>query len=160
MEQKFAAVLAAAGAYLATHGFRKRRQSFRRHVGANSNIVEFQRSKANKEDSLRFTLNVAVLSAAVAARNGVDVEKLGASEGHLRERIGSITGAADKWWPIEIGTDADTLADEVVAALQADVLPYLDRYSTDDALRRLWESARSPGLTEVQRQRCLAALSG
>ena len=160
LEKKFAAVLAATGAYLATLSFKKRRQSFRRHVGANTNIIEFQRSTTNMGGRLRFTVNVAVLSAAVAAKNGDDVERLGASDGHLRQRVGSLMGAGDKWWTIEAGTNADRLADEVVAALRENVLPYLDRHSSDEALRRLWESGWSPGLTTLQRERCLGALCG
>lgn len=160
LEERLAAVLAATGVCLAPLGFKKRRQSFRRQVGPNANIIEFQRSTTNESGRLRFTLNVAVLSAAVAAKNGQDMEKLGASDGHLRERIGNITGVGDKWWTIDDRTDANALADEVVVAVRDTVMPHLDAHSSDDALRKLWTTGRSPGLTKVQRQRCLAALSG
>jgi hypothetical protein len=160
LEEEFAAVLAATGAHLGALGFKKRRRSFRKKSGANIQLLEFQRSTTNEEGRLCFTLNVAVLSAAVAAKNGDDLDKLSASDGHLRERVGTLMGAGDKWWTIDETTTAEALADEVVATVRTIVLPYLDDHTTDDALRELWESGRSPGLTALQRERCLAALGG
>jgi hypothetical protein len=160
LEDKFAAVMAATGAALAPLGFKKRRKSFRKQVGANTCLIEFQRSTANEEGRLRFTLNLAILSAAVAAKNGQEVEKLGAWDGHLLERVGALMGGGDKWWRIERTTDADMLTDEVVTAVRNIAVPFLDRHASDDALRALWESGQSPGLTAVQRQRNLAALTG
>lgn len=160
LEDKFAAVLTAMGAALAPLGFKKRRRSFRIQIGANTCVIESQRSTANEEGCLRFTLNLAVLSAAVAAKNDQKVEKLGAWDGHLQERIGVLTGAGDKWWRIERTTDADMLAAEVVTAVRNIAVPFLDRHASDDTLRALWETGQSPGLTAVQRQRNLAALTG
>jgi hypothetical protein len=160
LDEKFARVVDATGVSLATLGFKKRRQSFRKTAGPNIAIVDFQRSNANEPGRLRFTVNVAVLSAAVAAEHGVDLDKLSASDGHLRERIGSLLEKGDWWWEIDTTTNVETLAGEVAAAIRDRAIPYLDSCSDDEALRTLWRTGRSPGLTEVQRKRFLAALGG
>jgi hypothetical protein len=160
LEEKFARVVDATGGLLVPLGFKRRRQSFRRAVGPNVAVVDFQRSNANEASRLRFTVNVAVLSAVVAAANGSNVDKLGASDGHLRERIGSLLGKGDLWWNIEPDTNLETLCDEVASAVRDCAVPYLDDHADDDALRRLWQSGQSPGLTEVQRVRYLTGLGG
>jgi hypothetical protein len=159
LELKFAAAMDLIGEHLASLGFKRRRQSFRKHVGPNIMILEFQRSSTNNEGRLRFTLNLAIISAAVAACEDQDIRKLSASEGHLRERIGGLTGEGDKWWLIDSGTDTDALTHEIAASIRSNVLPFLDSHSTDADLKTLWESGRSPGLTEKQRRRYLDALT-
>lgn len=160
LEEKFARVLYATAQMLVPLGFKKRRLSFRRPVTSNVAVVEFQRSNANGCGRLRFTVNVAVLSAAVTAVNGGNVDKMGASEGQLRERIGNLMGKGDLWWEVGPDTNAEALSTEVASALRDYAVPYLDGYAGDDALRTLWQSGRSPGLTQVQRVRCLSALGG
>lgn len=160
LEEKFAAVTDAVGRLLLPLGFKKRRHSFRRVVGPNVGIVDFQRSNANGSGYFRFTVNVAVLSLAVCAANGGKVDKLGASDGHLRERIGSLMSKGDLWWDIEPDTDLEALINEMASAVRDYAVPYLEDHVGDDALRALWKSGRSPGLTEVQRSRYLTALGG
>ena len=90
----------------------------------------------------------------------MDPGKVGASEAHLRERIGFLLQpSSDHWWVLTAATDARVVANEVAASVVEAGLPYLNAYGTDESLLALWQSGRSPGLTERQRLRFMALLA-
>ena len=89
------------------------------------------------------------------------LEKASPWAGHLRERIGWLTPERmDKWWDISEDTDVEALASEISGLVAEKGAPYLLQYADKDSLIALWESGRSPGLTETQRLRYLEKFSG
>jgi hypothetical protein len=131
-------------------------------IGGNVAIVEFQRSAANDDSLIRFTLNLGIVSGKLfnAWDPEADLGRVGASEAHLRERIGFfLKPPTDHWWTLTDVTDAEMVAAEVATLLVDAALPYLNGYGADENLLALWRTGRSPGLTEGQRQRFMALLA-
>jgi hypothetical protein len=76
----------------------------------------------------------------------------GSAHGHLQERIGWLMPRpADHWWDITEATDVTALTSEVSDLIATKAAPYVMQYLDTDALIALWESGRSPGLTEKRR---------
>jgi hypothetical protein len=77
----------------------------------------------------------------------------------LGQRIGILMpGRPDKWWEISEATPVDALASEVSGVIATEGAPYVLRYLNANDLVALWESGKSPGLTETQRVRYLEKL--
>jgi hypothetical protein len=143
-------------------GFRKQGQRFRRTTDGNVTIIEFQRSATSDDSLIRFTLNVGVVSGRLFYANDPerDFKKVGASEAHMRERIGFfLQPPTDHWWALTADSDARVVADEVATLVVDAAVPHLNEYRTDASLLALWRTGRSPGLTEGQRQRLMALLA-
>jgi len=162
LEEKFRRVVDAAGSKLIPAGFLKQGKSFRRTTDLNACIVEFQRSAVNNASLIRFTLNLGIVSARLlhAWDPDRDLKKVAAAEAHLRERIGFLRDPPiDHWWSLEPGTDETAVAAEVATLLVDAALPFFGQYGTDQSLLALWRTGRSPGLTEVQRERFLSLMA-
>jgi hypothetical protein len=160
LQTKFKSVVLAVAAALKPHGFAKRGTKFRRGE-PNVQLIEFQRSISNDATSIKFTLNVGVVSARALRHFDPEAEPAKASvlEAHLRERIGTLSDErTDRWWQIDNQSNEQAINSEIVDLVIHKILPWLEKYSTDEALVDLWKSGRSPGLTEGQRNRYLTAL--
>lgn len=64
---------------------------------------------------------------------------------------------SDRWWDVSDASVGE-VSKTVVTTVVRYGLPALDAIDSVEALRALWESGRSPGLTEQQRRRNLAML--
>jgi hypothetical protein len=64
----------------------------------------------------------------------------------------------DKWWVAQSLTDATAIGDELAASIQKWGLPALKALSSPGALVQLWQTGVSPGLTAMERERCLKKL--
>jgi hypothetical protein len=64
----------------------------------------------------------------------------------------------DIWWSSATVGESSSVAAEIVRCVEQFGLPALAQVSTVPALRRLWESGCSPGLTDHQRARYLQQL--
>jgi len=81
-------------------------------------------------------------------------------DAHLRKRLGEFRDQqSDYWWEIADSTDELLIADEIKQLMSERVLPFLAEHSNDSALAKLWGSGKSPGATEFQRRRYLAAIT-
>jgi hypothetical protein len=140
-------------------GFR-RQGSILRIVGeCNAGIIEFQKSTSNTSSKILFTVNLAVVCGALLEPYQHSLGKARSMGAHLRERIGTLMpGGADKWWEISEGVAAGALASEVSEVIATEGAPYVARYLELNELIALWESGKSPGLTETQRVRYLKKL--
>ncbi len=67
-------------------------------------------------------------------------------------------GRRDQWWEISEAVAVGALASEVSEVIATDGAPYVAHYLDVDELIALWESGKSPGLTETQRVRYLEKL--
>jgi len=159
IEAKFEMIVAAVAEHLKPLGFSKRSHGFHRLLNGNVALIEFQRSVANDHGLLRFTMNVGVVSGRLASKEAIDIKRVGSSGAHLRKRLGEfLPQRFDKWWELNASEPANAAIWEILELLRSHVIPFLDQHISDDALIALWETGRSPGLTEKQRTRYLDEL--
>ncbi|MGV3455588.1 MAG: DUF4304 domain-containing protein [Sphingobium phenoxybenzoativorans] len=161
VEAQFKDVVNATWAALKDAGFTKRGTSFRIESGGNVQIIDFQRSSDSSASAIKFTVNLGVISGELLRK--WDPEKVLSKEGvwsaHLRERIGALTPAKeDKWWTVTSFPVAN-IKEEVANLIATLAVPFLRQHAHDSDLIALWQTGRSPGLTEGQKIRNLALLS-
>lgn len=147
---------------LESRGFTRRRALLaQRRASGNWLAIKFQKSRESTPSNVRLTLNVGVVSALLApaaAGTHMALEALPTGAWHLLERIGRWTPAGDdRWWSIADEADLDVAVEEIERALVL-ALDELDGMVSDEQLRDLWLSRRSPGLTDGQRLFHLGAL--
>ena len=158
VELIFRNVIERISAALKSQGFAKRGTAFRHLTGGNSGIIEVQRSQSSNNQVIRFTLNVGVISGRLLDDFEPEVAKAGAMNAHLRLRIGSfLSPPEDIWWDIDSTTDPAALLGEMKPLLD-DAARYILAHVADQQLIALWETGKSPGLTEGQRERNLRDL--
>ena len=142
-------------------GFKKSRATFRKLCDGNSGLIEFQRSLANTREKVSFTVNLAVICGRLLDPEYQSVERAGALDGHLLERIGTLLPVrTDTWWVIEAETDVSALALEVAGIIETIGAPYVERYIHTEDLITAWKAGKSLGTGEFTRARYLAELSG
>ncbi len=104
-------------------------------------------------------MNLGVFSRIVAGKLGINTSEPTIPDCHWRERIGFlIPDRFDKWWEVNDEHQAQQVGAEIVALLDSVGIPALEAVASTRNLRMLWASGRSPGLTDVQRQRYLDRL--
>ena len=145
---------------LRPYGFRRRGQTFYRRTDGNWGLINLQKSTSSTRHLVRFTINVGIFSERIGSPYRAP------SGGppsiwicHYHERIGFLLPVRqDHWWSIGPTTHVDALGDEIERHVIQVAVPEIDRYISDEALRDLWLSGRSPGETDVVRLRNLAVL--
>lgn len=160
LEAKFKVILDGINRMLSADGFRKRGSSWRRMAEGNCTLVEIQRSQTSAGDTIRFTANVGVISRRLLAEEDadLDVSRVTSSHAHLRERLGAFLPVReDRWWALDDATEPKVVLAEVTPLLEQ-AAAFLHQHASDAQLARLWESGRSPGLTDFQRLRNLRTL--
>lgn len=154
-------------AVLKPRGFRKKGATFIKPMGGDvALLVNLQKSTSSDSASVRATVNLGVFSYAVSrACEGTGIWALVPTtpsvwDCHWQERLGHLMPEMkDRWWEARSPAEAMQTGEEIAAALTTYGLPALDQVDSTDRLRALWESGRSSGLTEKQRQEYLAALA-
>ena len=163
VEDKFTEVIKALTKTLKPLGYAKRRNTFQRLSDGNSAVIEVQRSVESDKNTIKFTINIGVVCSRLLADSEPVLIKAGSKSAHLRNRIGYfLSEPHDKWWVLDASTDTSAVSLELSTLLERNVVPYLSQHVSDRDLVALWETGRSPGLTErqrVQHLRTLAAAS-
>jgi hypothetical protein len=160
IETKFTEVIEALTKVLKPLGYTKRRYTFRRLSNGNSAVIELQRSTDSDKNTIKFTINIGVVCGRLLEDCGPTLIKAGSSSAHLRNRIGYfLPEPHDKWWVLNASTDTSVVNSELSTLLERNVVPYLSQNISDQALVELWETGRSPGLTERQRLQHLRTLT-
>jgi hypothetical protein len=139
---------------LRTHDFSRRGQTLYRTVSGNWGLIAFQKSKWNTADSIEFTVNLGIFSARLADFFSATETRSRPSvwDCHWRQRLGHLSSERrDIWWPINVNTSLEDLGQEIQGIIIKLAVPELERYVRDEALRDLWLSGISPGLTDFQR---------
>jgi len=160
VEAKFTEVIEALTKVLRPLGYTKRRHTFRRLSDGNSGVIEVQRSVESDENTIKFTINIGVVSGRLLADWEPALIKAGSSSAHLKNRIGYfLSEPHDKWWVLDKSTDTSAVSLELSMLLEHKVVPYLSQHLSDRDLVALWATGRSPGLTERQRVQHLRTLT-
>jgi hypothetical protein len=135
-------------------GFRRNGSTYRKHLNGNSVIVALQRDSRAPANTLRFTIDLGITSSRVLSFFNEDFDsgdRVDITDSCWRERIGAVFGSDDIWWTVTSEAEAETIAEEIRATLERDTLPFLIEIASDERLRDIWRTGRSPGLTELQR---------
>jgi len=135
-------------------GYTRRRNTFYLPYAGNYGLINFQKSVSNNSETLRFTINLGVASARLldflaTKHQGLD---LLIDDCHWSSRIGFfLSPPHDKWWTINAGTSLAEVGREINGCLIEIAVPEVEKHLSDTALRDLWLSGNSPGLTSFQR---------
>ena len=160
LEASFKQAVSETARKVAGLGFRRRGTHMRVVSQGNSALIEFQRSRSNSKDQLRFTVNLAVVCGELLTPDEPPLEKTRSFHGHLRIRIGSFLPIRqDKWWDVTASTDPDALATEVSELIVREGAPYILRFLDTKELIALWRSGKAPGLNEFQHSKYLERLT-
>jgi hypothetical protein len=141
---------------LKPEGFRKTANTF----SANKNdvvlFVQLQSSSKTVRTMLVATVNFGIVSLVIAEKEGIK-SKVKFLDSHWRERIGFfLPKPFDKWWEIQSEQEAVAAGLEISQIIEKQTLPKLYTLSSTNNLVALWQSGRSPGMTEFQRKNLLA----
>jgi Domain of unknown function (DUF4304) len=151
-------VLTALSAILKPRGYVKSGSTFRLRNSDTVCIISLQSSTSSTSALAKVRVNLGVHVPALQDPDRPE-ETPSAWSTHWHERIGHLLPEKnDVWWFIHSVEEGSAIATETVGCMERFGLPALAQVSTVPALRRLWESGRSPGLTEAQRVRFLQQL--
>jgi hypothetical protein len=149
-----AILLAPVAELLKTHGFHRNGTRFRAHTDEAEFCVALQSSQTSDRYHLKVTVNLSIHLGVLNHDPAVTTP-----DGHWRQRIGQfMPGRPDHWWLCQNEEAARRAGEEITAILETAALPEMERLASPEALRALWATGRSPGLTERQRQEFLGRL--
>jgi len=149
-----ATVLVPVADLLKSRGFRKNGMRFQAERDEAQLRIALQNSQTSDRHHLKVTLNLSIHLGVLDRESTIF-----APDGHWRQRIGQfMPGQTDHWWLCENEETARRAGEQITAILETTVLPEMERLASIEALRALWVTGRSPGLTEHQRQEFLGKL--
>lgn len=153
----FKNILKLAAKNLSARGFSRDRQTFRKIANGNCGIVNFQKSMSSSKDRIIFTINIGVLYGRIVEDDDFKLSKSSVWDAHLSERVGQILADRhDKWWEITSETNAELMFSQNIDLACERAADYVNKHLTIEAIVDLWESGKSPGLTDHQRIRYLS----
>jgi len=151
--------LLALKASLKPHGYSKNGSTFRLRSNETVRVISLQSSTKSTSVFAKVTVNLGVHVLALQDPERPEKNPSVWSP-HWNQRIGHLMPEnRDIWWSIYSAQESVSVASEIARCVEQYGLPSLAQVATVKALRQLWESGRSPGLTEVQRIRHLQKLA-
>jgi hypothetical protein len=116
-------------------------------------IVRPQRSTRSTRDVLLVTVNVGVVSKVLfEAQTGVEaLSDARLEDSHWTTRIRQPAVTDGEWWRVALREESELTMHAMVEAVAHEAIPSALAVASDHALRDLWLTGRSPGLTDVQR---------
>jgi hypothetical protein len=144
---------------LSARRFSHDRQTFRKIANGNCGIINFQKSQSSSKDHIIFTINIGVFYGSLAEDSDCRLTKADVWDAHLRERIGLILADRhDKWWEITPETNAGLMFSQNIDVACERAADYVNKHLTIETIVDLWESGKSPGLTDHQRIKYLSVV--
>lgn len=158
--EKYTALIKNIGEYLKGFGFKKKGYTFHFKIDENWVLINFQKSRKSSSERVEFTVNVGIASGVLLEFFTDNCSTFPTIENvHLRYRLSHfIDGTDDRWWEVDQSTDLSLLANEQINVINASCIDDIKKLALDQSLIDLWQSGKSPGLTEVQRLLHLTAL--
>lgn len=140
-------------------GFRTRGNTFSSEQNDVVVFIQLQSSSKSARDRLIATVTLGVFSRSVATKVG-NTRKPNILAAHWRKRLGFLLPEPhDKWWEVQSHEQAHEAGVEIAESLLSYALPELQGIASTVGLKTLWESGKSPGLTEYQRKQYLRVLN-
>jgi hypothetical protein len=148
-------VSAPVGGLLKQREFRKSGLKFYSIRSEATLLVGLQSSVGSTREVLRITCNLAIVLHALASRDNHDIWN-----SHWRKRIGDFMPEPwDHWWICSTDETARRAGREMAELLENQALSEMEQLASRAAMIALWNSGRSPGLTEYQRAEYLRELA-
>jgi hypothetical protein len=155
-----APVLAQLRAALEPLGFQAAGTLFLRELAEVVHLVELQSTQEENAAHIAVTINLGVFAPALVDPDIREYIRPSILQAHWRERIGILMPQRrDNWWSIESAGQAAAVGAEIAVSVEEYGLPPLAKIADLAALRRIWETGASPGLSDYQRRRHLERLA-
>jgi hypothetical protein len=141
-------------------GLRRKGNTFYLRKADNWGIVNFQKSGKSTARVILLTVNVGVALGILTEFFGHQATQVPSIDRcQWRKRLGFfLPKPSDTWWRIDATTRPTAIAEEILDALLKLAFPEMKKFMADANLRELWASGDAPGLTEVERLKCLSLL--
>src|SRR4029434_4410537 len=118
-------------------------------------FIQLQSGVKSSKDQLLATVNLGVFSRTLAIKLG-NTRQANILDAHWSERLGFLLPKPhDKWWEINSEAEAKAAGQEINEILTTRALPELREVASTQKLEMLWNTGKSPGLTEYLRQQYL-----
>jgi hypothetical protein len=146
---------------LKTLGFTKLHNTFYYPNKGNLGIMNFQKSDKSNSKEIIFTVNAGIWSKRIQNFLGQvgQNKKPDIWDAHWRVRIGNLLSEKnDIWWTFTNGTNIEELGKTILNIVKDYAFPAILEFISDEALRDLWLSGKSPSITEFERLLYLAVL--
>lgn len=140
-------------------GFTRAGLTFRIRVQSNIAIVNIQKSSKSSAAAVHFTATAGVWCRRIAEMEGAMSESTPSIEDcHWTQRLGEMTSVRnDVWWVLQADQREHGDLRHFLDALKRGVSS-MQAMASDEALRDLWLTGVSPGLTNIQRLMYLSIL--
>jgi len=139
---------------LKKRGFRKSGGRFSAERADAVMVVAFQSSQMTDRNHLKVTVNLSI------RLKGLQDAWSDIGGAHWAQRVGHFMAIpSDHWWTCNSDEEAKRAGEQIAALLERAALPEIERLASAEALRALWASGQSPGLTEKQRTDFLSMLA-
>ncbi|MDD5139264.1 MAG: DUF4304 domain-containing protein [Verrucomicrobiales bacterium] len=159
IETLFSDLLKAVSEKLKGLGYAKRGQVFRVVANNNCGLIGFQRSVSNTKENISFTINLGVVCGDLLDQTITQLKSVQIVDAHVSQRIGFLLPEhQDKWWQINGSVSFESLSQEILELVSSKAVPYVSNFLNTNSIYSLWESGKSPGLTEFQRVQFLSKL--
>ena len=122
-------------------------------------FVQLQSSTKTSHTALVATINLGIVSLVILEREGIK-SKPSILDAHWNERIGFLLPERlDKWREVKNQGEANQAGQDITQILNSQALPLLNSLSSTKNLVALWQTGRSPGLINFQREKFLALVT-
>ncbi len=137
---------------LSAHGYKRYGNTYLLFKDDIWRLINFQKSTKSTKHEVIFTINIGISSQILFQFYNEPIKRPKIEDCHFRQRIGHILPQPkDTWWTINDNSNLAGLDEEILTSTGHYIIPELQKYSSNSALRDLWISGRSPGLTKFQR---------
>ena len=142
-------------------GFNKMGNNFYIEAGKNYGIANFQKSRENTKDLVKFTINFGVYSDVLGQmeydyNNSV---KPKVQQCHWEARVGEfMPDSPDYWWEVNISDDLKSVALNVMSVVQNIIMSEINKRLADEGLISCWMNEPFAGTTEIGRFKYLTTL--
>jgi hypothetical protein len=146
---------------LRAHDFTGSGQTYHRRQGSNWGVFNVQKSVASTAAYVFFTINVGVWSerVATAVTPAHRPRRPSVWDCHWQERVGHLLPEKrDVWWTLDSEMESSRLSDYLRQITSEHAIPAILAHTSDEALRDLWLSEVSHGLTNYRRLQNLLVL--
>lgn len=161
LEAAFKLIFDTTHAKISGLGFRRRRRGFRKDGDRCAAVIDFQRSVDSSSGRILFAVNVGMVHEELLRSYESSFANANCVSAKFSCRLNALLpGGKPDWWELTAFTLPETLAEEVSEAIVRLGVPYILPYMDREALKALWETGYSPGLTDGQRRMYLDVLTG
>jgi Domain of unknown function (DUF4304) len=152
-------ILEALDGVLRPLGYRRTASVFSLTLPEVVHLVNLQSSKYSVSGNLEVTVNLGIFAPQLIYPDVREFRKPSIELAHWRQRIGRVSPSnSDQWWKISSIAEAGEVAAEIASHVATFGLQALSAISSLQDLENLWNSGRSPGLTEHERKELLPRL--